>query len=73
MTLDLRARKFVVDLEGRETKVPMDDSIEIGVFAATGKTLYLQKHRIGAGKQRITVTVSRKPDRAGIDAPAFAE
>jgi ABC-2 type transport system permease protein len=67
LTLDVRARKTVVDLEGREAEVPMDEWIEIGVYAQNGEVLYLQKHRIGAGKQTITVTVSREPDRAGID------
>ncbi|MGH2397926.1 MAG: ABC transporter permease/M1 family aminopeptidase, partial [bacterium] len=73
VTLDVRARKMVVDSAAVETDVPMDDWVEIGVFAApekgeaSGKPLYLQKHRIRSGEQTITVTVPRKPTRAGID------
>jgi hypothetical protein len=73
VTLDVRARKVVVDEAGVETDVPMDDWIEIGVFAPAedgkelGTPLDLQKHRISSGKQTITVTVPRKPARAGID------
>ena len=73
VTLDVRARKVVVDAGGVETEVPMDDSVEIGVFApvekgeASGKPLYVQMHRIRSGKQTITVTVPRNPARAGID------
>jgi hypothetical protein len=51
----------------------MKDWVEIGVFAPAGegqdpgKRLYLQKHLIKSGKQKITVTVPQKPTRAGID------
>ncbi len=65
VTLDVRGRKVVVDEAGVETEVPMDDWMEVGVFDE-GEP-YLQRHRIGSGKQRITVTVPQKPARAGID------
>ena len=73
VTLDVEARKVAVDDKGVETDVPMNDWIEIGVFAPTkegeeaGKPLYLQMHRIGSGRQTITVIVPTKPERAGID------
>jgi ABC-2 type transport system permease protein len=65
VTLDVQARKVVVDEAGVETEVPMDDWLEVGVFDAG--ELYLQKHRIRSGKQTITVTVPQKPARTGID------
>ena len=65
VTLDVRARKVVVDEAGIETEVPMDDWVEVGVFDE-GEP-YLEKHRIRSGKQTITVTVPHKPTRAGID------
>lgn len=61
------------DSIGRARQMPMDDLVEIGVFAEAenederGKLLYLQKHRIHSGAQIITVTVPRVPTRAGID------
>ncbi len=73
VTLNVQARKGVVDERGVETPVPMNDWIEIGIFAPAGKgesldkPLYLQKHHIHSGKQTIKVTVPRKPARAGID------
>jgi hypothetical protein len=73
VTLDVQARKVVVDLAGVETEVPMDDWVEIGVFGPTaegddtGEQLYVQKHRIRSGKQTITVVVPRKAARAGVD------
>ena len=71
VTLDVRARKLVVDEAGVETELPTNDWVEIGVFAEEGdepdKPLYLKKHLIGSVEQRITVTVPGKPARAGID------
>jgi ABC-type transport system involved in multi-copper enzyme maturation permease subunit len=70
VTLDVRARKVVIDEAGVETEVPMDDWVEVGVFAPAeevGEPLYVQKQRIRSGTQTITVTVPRKPAHAGID------
>jgi hypothetical protein len=73
VTLHVQARKVVVDSAGTETSLPMEDWVEVGVFAPAGKgtepakPIYLRKHRIRAGKQRITVTVPAQPARAGID------
>jgi ABC-2 type transport system permease protein len=72
ITLDVVARKVAVDGIGAETEVPMDDWVEIGVFAPAegeelGQPLHLEKHRLRSGGQSITVTVPRKPTRAGID------
>jgi hypothetical protein len=72
VSLEVRARKVVVDENNVETELPMDDQIEVGVFAGAnvgglGETLYLQRHRVRSGLQHITVTVPRQPARAGID------
>jgi hypothetical protein len=66
VTMDVQARKVVVDTAGAETEVPMNDLVQIGVFAR-GAPLYLRMHRIRAGRQRITVIVPRQPALAGID------
>ncbi|HYR12249.1 MAG TPA: hypothetical protein VEQ60_30965 [Longimicrobium sp.] len=64
---------MTVDTAGVETEVPMNDWVEIGVFApaekgeTSGRPLYLRKHRIRSGGQTITVMVPRRPARAGID------
>lgn len=74
VTMRLRARKVTVDPAGKETEVPMDEWIPVGVFAPTaeqgadfGETLYLRMHRIRSGRQTLTVTVAKKPSDAGID------
>lgn len=72
VTLDVQAQKAVVDSAGTETEVPMNDWVEVGVFAAAedgalGEPLYLHRHRVRSGEQSLTVTVPGKPARAGID------
>jgi hypothetical protein len=73
VTLHPRARKSVVDSAGVERMVPMNDWVEIGVFAEGVKgdklanPLYLEKRRIASDTSTITVTVPRKPALAGVD------
>ena len=73
VTLDVRARKVVVDETGAETEMPMDELVEVGVFAPVevggelDDPLYVQEHEIRSGEQTIRVTVPRRPDLAGID------
>ncbi|GLC26926.1 ABC transporter permease/M1 family aminopeptidase [Roseisolibacter agri] len=72
VTMDVKARKVVVDSLGIETELPMDDLVEIGVQAAgrdgePGAPLYRRLHRVRGGTQRIVVTVPARPARAGLD------
>ena len=72
VTIDVVGRKARADGAGKETEVPMDDIVEIGVFAPGGEAglgapLYLQRHRVRSGRQTIRVTVPREPARAGVD------
>ncbi|HET9425771.1 MAG TPA: M1 family aminopeptidase [Gemmatimonadaceae bacterium] len=70
-------RKVRADSLGVEVDARMNDWIEIGLFrnAERGDTLadkngvpvYLAKHRLGPGAQRITVIASERPIRGGID------
>ncbi len=73
VTLEVEAHKVVADSAGVETEMPMSEWVEIGIFAAAGpgeilgKPLYVEKHRIRSGTQKITVMVSQRPARGGID------
>lgn len=73
VTLKVRTGKVVVDSAGGETPVPMDDWVQVTVFAAAesgtapGALLYSRVHRIRSDGATITVTVPRRPARAGID------
>jgi hypothetical protein len=61
-----------VDSAGGETEVPMDDLVDLGVYASPNvrtptDPLYLRRQRIRSGRHTITLTVPRKPARVGLD------
>ena len=69
------ANKFEADGKGRETEMPLDLSIDIGVFnknpgeAKPGEDpeIYLKKHRISEQETIITLSLDEKPTHVGID------
>lgn len=64
----LSAVKSVADAIGRDVDVPMNDLVDIAVFGdRASEPLYLGKHRLRAGEQTISVTVSGRPARAVVD------
>jgi len=72
VTIELTAKKARADSVGKLTEIPMDDLVDVGVFAPSkgdelGEPLYLKQHRIHTGKQTIVITVPREPAHAGID------
>lgn len=73
VTMEVEARKVVADSAGAETELPMNEWVEIGIFAPPrpgerlGRPLYVRRHRVRAGAQTITVMVPERPARGGID------
>ncbi|MFZ2493273.1 MAG: ABC transporter permease [Thermoanaerobaculia bacterium] len=73
VSLEVVAKKLVVDEKGAATEVAMNDLIQIGLFGPDeaggerGTPLYLAMHRIRSGTQTITLTVPHRPASAGID------
>jgi ABC-2 type transport system permease protein len=68
VTLEVMAQKLRADGIGVETPTPMNDLIEVGVFAP-GKIdpFYVTRQRIRSGKQTIRIIVPQEPSRAGVD------
>ena len=68
VTLGIDAQKLRADGVGRETTTPMNDLVEVAVFAA-GKDapIYLARHRIRTGRQTLKISVPVEPARAGLD------
>jgi hypothetical protein len=68
LTLEVMAQKLRADGIGVETATPMNDFVEVGIFAP-GKNdpFYLTRHRIRTGKQTIRIIVPQEPSRAGVD------
>jgi ABC-2 type transport system permease protein len=50
-----------------EQILPLRESIDIGLFSADDKTLYLKKHALRGGAQNITVVVDKEPLFAAVD------
>lgn len=50
-----------------EAAMPTPEQIEVGVYSAEGTQLYLAKHTLRPGAQKIVVAVDGKPDSAAID------
>ncbi|HEY5256121.1 MAG TPA: M1 family aminopeptidase [Acidobacteriaceae bacterium] len=70
VTLHVQARKFQADGNGVETRMPLADYIEIGVFTGKKdeeKPLYMQKEKMTQEHETYTVVVDQQPTRAGID------
>ncbi|HEX8155365.1 MAG TPA: M1 family aminopeptidase [Thermoanaerobaculia bacterium] len=68
VTLDVLAQKMRSKGTGADTPTPMNDPIEVAVFAAEDdKPLYLARHPIHSGKQTLRLIVPREPSRAGLD------
>ena len=73
VTLVIESRKLHADSLGNETEAPLDDPVDIGIFAAAegggrlGEALYLEKHRLTGGVDTLVVEVEGTPARAGVD------
>jgi hypothetical protein len=72
VTLAISVGKESVARDGRTTARPLAEPIEVGVYApdtdaGPGKLLYLRKHALHVGDQRVVVLVHGRPGRAGLD------
>ncbi len=70
VTLEVQARKSQADGSGAETRMPLADYIEIGVFSGKKdeeKPLYLKKEKLTEEHRTFEIVVDREPTLAGID------
>jgi ABC-2 type transport system permease protein len=69
ITIQVKAKKYIIDSTGADLSEALNDWIEIGVFApgANRRQIYLQKHKFTEEESTITLKVSEKPFIAGID------
>ncbi|MCX7033082.1 MAG: M1 family aminopeptidase [Arenimonas sp.] len=74
VTIDLRAARFQADGVGKEEPIPLDDWIEVAVFArgpsgeeADERALYSRRHHVTRPQESIVVTVDERPYEAGFD------
>ena len=73
VTMSFRSAKFRADSLGGQTRIPVADLVDVGVFGdrepgnTLGKPLYLAKHWIRRADTTLSVLVDVEPKRAGID------
>ncbi len=67
VTMTLMAKKRVADALGKESDVPLDDLIDVGVVDAEGNAIAIERRRITAEQTTVTMTVDKRPVKAGID------
>jgi aminopeptidase N len=68
--LDVQVRKAQADANGVESRMPLADYVDVGVFSgAKGeeKPLYMKREKLTQERQSFTVVVDHPPTRAGID------
>ncbi len=74
VTLTVEAAKKHADGEGNEEEIPLNQEIDIALFSADPNNiqgdetlLYLQKHAITSGENKIELKVTELPKFAGVD------
>jgi hypothetical protein len=67
VSVQVSAKKAVADELGKETDVPLADFIDIGVVDDKGNAIAIERHKIERADNSFTLTVDRKPAKAGID------
>ena len=72
--IEVEAAKFRADGKGKETKVPLDDWIDFGVFGEKdpkgppeGRLLALEKRHVDGSTSTFEMVVDQEPRKAGID------
>lgn len=70
VTIKTHAEKHYANGTGKEESAPMDDSIEVGVYAGKGnqqRTLYLKRERVTTGNPEFKIEVDELPTEVGFD------
>jgi ABC-2 type transport system permease protein len=65
--ITVASAKLRSDAKGEEKPVPLNDLVDIGVFAGKDKVLFSEKRRITKPSETFEVIVSGQPVKAGID------
>ena len=69
--LTIESKKFRADSIGVETEIPIDDWIDIGVYAKDSeersKPIYFVRQKIDKSKMELKIVLDSEPGRAGID------
>lgn len=71
LTLSVSCEKLRIDSAGQEINVPINDWIDIGVYATDHngreRLIYLKKHKVLKKNNLFVIYVNEQPSKAGID------
>lgn len=71
VTIEIAARQLVADSAGVESEVPLSAPFDVAVYAAAAddaaEPVYLAKHWLTSGPQRVVVRVPARPGRVAVD------
>ncbi|HEV7485087.1 MAG TPA: M1 family aminopeptidase [Thermoanaerobaculia bacterium] len=72
VTVTVESKKFRADDRGKETSIPVNDWVDIGVLGASKikgnePVLAIEKHHLTSPYATFSFVIATKPDRAGID------
>jgi hypothetical protein len=75
VAMDVLATKYEADGEGRESEMPLDMNIDIGLFSMNPsdegfdeeQVIFLEKQPVRSGESRLEFVVDRRPAQVGID------
>lgn len=73
VTIEVTAKQFAADGQGKEVEEPLDTWFDVAVFAENEERLesavplYVAKHRLRSGKQILTVHTPKRPGIAALD------
>jgi len=65
--MDISSHKVYSDKDGKEEKTDFTQEMDIGILDKNKKYLYLKKHLIKSGDNKIEIIVKEEPAKAGID------
>jgi hypothetical protein len=71
LTLTANTQKLQVDLKGQETRLPINEWIDVGVYGEDSNgqptLIYFNKHKFDREKNTITIVTQQQPIQVGID------
>ena len=75
VTFTVEAHKFYADGKGKETEVPFDQPVDLGLFTAkpgegafgAANVVQFERRQVTTGVHKVTFTVAKKPSFVGVD------
>ncbi|MBY0383979.1 hypothetical protein K2X05_02380 [bacterium] len=65
--MNISSNKVYSDKDGKEEKKDFSQEMDIGILDKNKKYLYLKKHLIKSGDNKVEIVVKDEPAKAGID------